>query len=41
MDIYKWIVTLERTISKDKQWVKSGFQEGGLLDLFLGVYNFW
>jgi len=39
MDIYKWIATLERPIFKDKQWVKNGFQEGGLLDLFLGVYN--
>jgi len=41
MDIYKWIITLERPISKDKQWVKNGFQEGGLVDSFLGVYNSW
>jgi len=41
MDIYKWIATLERPISKNKQWIKNSFQEGGLLDTFLhvGVYN--
>jgi len=41
MDIYQWIVVLERPISMDKQWVKNGFLVGGLLDSFLGVYNSW
>jgi len=39
MDIYKWTAASERLIYKDKKHVKDGFQEGGLLYLFLGVYN--
>jgi len=39
MAIYKWMAALGRPMSKDKLQVKGVFQEEGLLDLFLGVYN--
>jgi len=39
--IYKQIAALERPIFKDKQHIKGDFWNGGLLELFIGVYNSW
>jgi len=41
MDMYKWMAALVRVIFKDKLHIKGVFQEEGLLDSILGIYNFW